>query len=136
MSISSSSRVYRLTLTKQAQPLSYETQLDLKRTVVVKAYKNFSGKNFPYSIFCANDQIELPESSIPAIGTTVPSPLEYGYRTKITPHFDPPPKKLRDGVYSPDEPKPEWLKIGFNQVGKRQVMDIEVGNFSPFGYPK
>jgi tRNA/tmRNA/rRNA uracil-C5-methylase (TrmA/RlmC/RlmD family) len=29
----------------QYQMLSYETQLDLKRTVVVKAYRNFSGTN-------------------------------------------------------------------------------------------
>lgn len=30
----------------QYQMLSYETQLDLKRTVVVKAYQNFSGAGF------------------------------------------------------------------------------------------
>ena len=92
--------------------LSFETQLDLKRNVVVKAYQNYSG---------------LPESSIPVIQSTIPSPLQYGYRTKITPHFDPPPKKLQSqGPSFNEEEKPSWLKIGFNQIGKRTVMDIEV----------
>ena len=70
---------------------------------------------------------DLPESSIPAIQSTIPSPLQYGYRTKITPHFDPPPKKLQSqGPSIGEEGKPPWLKIGFNQIGKRVVMDIEV----------
>ncbi|KAH9075529.1 S-adenosyl-L-methionine-dependent methyltransferase [Lactarius deliciosus] len=95
----------------QYQMLSYETQLDLKRNVVVKAYQNYSN---------------LPESDIPAIQPTTPSPLEYGYRTKITPHFDPPPKKVqKQGPSTSEEGKPPWLKIGFNQTGRRVVMDIE-----------
>jgi tRNA (uracil-5-)-methyltransferase len=70
---------------------------------------------------------DLPESSIPAIQPAIPSPLQYGYRTKITPHFDPPPKKLqKQGPSTSEEGKPSWLKIGFNQTGKRVVMDIEV----------
>ena len=72
-------------------------------------------------------QSDIPESSIPAIQSTIPSPLQYGYRTKITPHFEPPPKKLQKQESTPsEEEKPPWLKIGFNQVGKRVVMDIEV----------
>jgi tRNA (uracil-5-)-methyltransferase len=58
--------------------------------------------------------------------------LQYGYRTKITPHFDAPPKRFqkkgppsKDGAKEVE--KQEWLKIGFNHVGQRQVMDIEVG---------
>ncbi|KAI0292965.1 S-adenosyl-L-methionine-dependent methyltransferase [Multifurca ochricompacta] len=95
----------------QYQMLSYETQLDLKRTIVVKAYGTYSN---------------LPETSIPTIQSTIPSPLQYGYRTKITPHFDPPPKKLqKQGPPTSEEEKPPWLKIGFNQIGKRVVMDIE-----------
>ncbi|KAF8261736.1 S-adenosyl-L-methionine-dependent methyltransferase, partial [Lactarius quietus] len=95
----------------QYQMLSYETQLDLKRNVVVKAYQNYSN---------------LPDSSIPSIQSTIPSPLQYGYRTKITPHFDPPPKKVqKQGPSTSEEGKPSWLKIGFNQIGKRVVMDIE-----------
>jgi tRNA (uracil-5-)-methyltransferase len=72
-------------------------------------------------------QSDIPESSIPAIKSTIPSPLQYGYRTKITPHFEPPPKKLQKQEPTPSEKeKPPWLKIGFNQIGKRVVMDIEV----------
>lgn len=79
--------------------LSYEKQLDLKRNVVVKAYKNFSG---------------LPESSVPEIQTTIGSPLQYNYRTKITPHFEL-SKKRKDEV-----------KIGFNKVNTKFPIDIEV----------
>ncbi|KAI0258674.1 S-adenosyl-L-methionine-dependent methyltransferase [Gloeopeniophorella convolvens] len=95
----------------QYQMLSYDTQLDLKRNVVVKAYQNYS---------------DLPGSSVPTVQPTIPSPLQYGYRTKITPHFEPPPKKLqKQGRPADEEGKPSWLKIGFNQIGKRVVMDIE-----------
>ncbi|KAA1475389.1 S-adenosyl-L-methionine-dependent methyltransferase [Dentipellis sp. KUC8613] len=94
----------------QYQMLSYETQLDLKRDVVVKAYQNYS---------------DLSPSVIPPIQPTIASPLQYGYRTKITPHFDAPPKKLAKAGAPPGEAKPDWLKIGFNHIGKRHVMDIE-----------
>ncbi|CAL1696841.1 unnamed protein product [Somion occarium] len=94
----------------QYQMLSYETQLDLKQNVVVKAYKNFSG---------------LPGSSVPTVQSTIGSPLQYGYRTKITPHFEVRPKdiKAKDSI----EPgtKPDWLRIGFNKVNTKFVMDIE-----------
>ncbi len=76
-------------------------------------------------------RLDLPESSILAIQPTIPSPLQYGYRTKITPHFDPPPKKARkQSPSASEEGKPSWLKIGFNQTGKRVVMDIEVWHMS------
>ena len=65
----------------------------------------------------------LPESSLPAIGTTIPSPLQYGYRTKLTPHFREPPKKAPKPEGSA---KPDWLKIGFNVNDAFQVLDIEV----------
>ena len=78
--------------------------------------------------------LDLPDSSIPPILGTVASPLQYGYRTKITPHFDAPPKRFQKRGPAPqdsieDVTKPVWLKIGFNHVGQRQVMDIEVGTF-------
>jgi tRNA (uracil-5-)-methyltransferase len=68
---------------------------------------------------------------MPPILETVGSPLQYGYRTKITPHFDAPPKKFQKAgppitAGTEKMPQPEWLKIGFNHVGKRDVMDIEV----------
>ncbi|EPQ61280.1 S-adenosyl-L-methionine-dependent methyltransferase [Gloeophyllum trabeum ATCC 11539] len=99
----------------QYQMLSYEMQLDLKRNVVVKAYQNFSG---------------LDPSSVPPILPTIASPLQYGYRTKITPHFEAPPKKLQkqwqeNGNQAESAEKPDWLKIGFNKIGTRKTIDIE-----------
>ncbi|KAF8625003.1 hypothetical protein AX15_005601 [Amanita polypyramis BW_CC] len=98
----------------QYQMLTYDQQLKLKRDVVVKAYKNFS---------------DLPESSIPIIQNTIPSPLQYGYRTKLTPHFDAPPRDHRKKKAAVKEDgtveRPEWLNIGFNIAGTHKVMDIE-----------
>ncbi|KAL5535028.1 TRM2 [Sanghuangporus sanghuang] len=99
----------------QYQMLSYETQLDLKRDVVVRAYETFSG---------------LPSPLVPAVLPTAPSPLQYGYRTKITPHFDAPVKVSRrdkQKAKQPIEPFPEGktIPIGFNKVGTREVLDIE-----------
>ncbi|KAI0344007.1 S-adenosyl-L-methionine-dependent methyltransferase [Trametopsis cervina] len=93
----------------QYQMLSYETQLDLKRNVIVKAYNNFSS---------------LPSSSVPEILPTIGSPLQYGYRTKLTPHFDRPAKKFKQHG-SANGSKPDWFNVGFNQIGTRTVMDIE-----------
>jgi len=68
---------------------------------------------------------------VPTVLPTIGSPLQYGYRTKITPHFEAAPKSLlkikqRNKVDN-DEVKeqPDWLKIGFNVVGTRKVLDIE-----------
>ncbi|KIN93516.1 hypothetical protein M404DRAFT_171053 [Pisolithus tinctorius Marx 270] len=95
----------------QYQMLSYESQLDIKRNVVIKAYQNFSG---------------LTESSIPTVLPTIGSPLQYNYRTKITPHFEAAPKRARQTEFTDaSTSKPDWLKIGFNEIGKRTVMDIE-----------
>ena len=54
------------------------------------------------------------------------SPLVYGYRTKLTPHFERPPKSVREQKLSPDE-QPSWLRIGFNMINRNTTMDIEVG---------
>ncbi|KXN80741.1 tRNA (uracil(54)-C(5))-methyltransferase [Leucoagaricus sp. SymC.cos] len=100
----------------QYQMLPYETQLSVKRDVIIKAYQNFS---------------DLPASSVPSVLPTIGSPLQYGYRTKITPHFEAAPKfilkKKQQDKTDKDEvtEKPDWLKIGFNIVGTRKVMDIE-----------
>lgn len=96
----------------QFQMLDYETQLQHKKTIVEKAYKNFS---------------QLPPELVPAIGDTIGSPLQYGYRTKLTPHFDGPPgyrsRSLRkSGQKKAFEDIPE---IGFMQKGQRKTMDIE-----------
>ncbi|KAF8629011.1 hypothetical protein AX17_005867 [Amanita inopinata Kibby_2008] len=97
----------------QYQMLSYDNQLKLKRDVVVKAYQTFSG---------------LPESSMPLIQNTMGSPREYGYRTKLTPHFDAPPKQYRSTkpiIQDEKVERPEWLNVGFNYAGTHKVIDIE-----------
>ncbi|KAF9078824.1 tRNA methyltransferase [Rhodocollybia butyracea] len=97
----------------QYQMLSYETQLDFKRNVVVKAYKNYS---------------DLPEASIPEIQPTMGSPLQYEYRTKITPHFQAPPSRVDRSTLEKEVEaggKPDWLQIGFNIQSQNKVFDIE-----------
>ncbi|KAJ7496410.1 S-adenosyl-L-methionine-dependent methyltransferase [Mycena latifolia] len=95
----------------QYQMLSYEKQLDLKRDVVVKAYRNFSN---------------LLQSAMPPIESTMPSPLQYNYRTKITPHFEAPTKaQSKNRPKGTGTERPEWFNIGFNRVGTHKVMDIE-----------
>ncbi|KDE09208.1 hypothetical protein MVLG_00530 [Microbotryum lychnidis-dioicae p1A1 Lamole] len=106
----------------QYQPLAYSDQLEIKRTVLRKAFANFS---------------KLPPRSIPPIGPTLRSPLEYQYRTKLTPHFQTPPTgpkkkqfKRKDKVGGGEEeeevPTKKWeLTIGFEQKGRKRVIDIE-----------
>jgi len=94
----------------QFQMLPYSYQLDHKRSIVEKAYKNF----------CS-----LPAALIPAIGDTIGSPLQYGYRTKLTPHFDGPPGARRERRAGH---KPAWEEvppIGFMKKGTRKTLDIE-----------
>ncbi len=94
----------------QFQMLPYQYQLEHKRTVVRKAYRNFSN---------------LSPESLPEIGETIGSPLQYGYRTKLTPHFDGP----RNGRHGrKGGPRPSFTEvppIGFNVKGTRKVLDIE-----------
>jgi tRNA (uracil-5-)-methyltransferase len=98
----------------QFQHLPYAYQLEHKRTVVERAYQNFS---------------KLPASSVPKVGDTVGSPLIYGYRTKLTPHFDGPPmarkelKSIRMNGKTVDWPSVP--NIGFMLKGTRKTMDIE-----------
>lgn len=93
------------------QHLPYQSQLAQKTAALRNAYAHFSG---------------LPPSAVPPMAETVASPLQYGYRTKLTPHFDGPPggrKANRRGE------KPEWNKvpaIGYmRKGGKRETLDIE-----------
>lgn len=99
----------------QYQMLSYEKQLELKADVVRKAYINYSGLDM--------------DADVPPVLPTIGSPLQYGYRTKITPHFDAPPEN-RTGRKGRPRGKREWdskweLKIGFDAKGRGQVLDIE-----------
>ncbi|KAL2362140.1 hypothetical protein RJZ56_004972 [Blastomyces dermatitidis] len=91
----------------QLQMLPYEDQLKHKKRILEKAYANFSGL--------------LPEL-IPAIRDTMGSPLQYGYRTKLTPHFVMSSRIRRASV---DGEKSEIPPIGFMLKGRRTVIDIE-----------
>lgn len=90
----------------QLQMLAYEDQLAHKKTIIEKAYRNFSG---------------LDSSQVPAIEDTFGSPLQYGYRTKLTPHFDGQRQK-GDGSFKGFTDVPP---IGFSLKGRSKVMDIE-----------
>jgi len=90
----------------QFQMLDYATQLQHKKTIVEKAFKHFS---------------QLPPELIPVIGDTFGSPLQYGYRTKLTPHFDAPPGPRRDKNKTFSSAPP----IGFMEKGRRTTLDIE-----------
>ncbi|TIA27172.1 S-adenosyl-L-methionine-dependent methyltransferase [Aureobasidium pullulans] len=94
----------------QFQFLPYQYQLDHKKSIVEKAYKNFCN---------------LPAHMIPAVGDTIGSPLEYGYRTKLTPHFDGPPGGRRDRRQGVKAVFAEVPPIGFMLKGTRKTMDIE-----------
>ncbi|EHK26616.1 uncharacterized protein TRIVIDRAFT_50237 [Trichoderma virens Gv29-8] len=95
----------------QFQMLDYAEQLRRKRRIVDKAFQNFAN---------------LPAELVPAILDTIGSPLQYGYRTKLTPHFDGPPgfrpHKRNKGPKAQFEKCPD---IGFMRKGQRKVMDIE-----------
>jgi tRNA (uracil-5-)-methyltransferase len=115
----------------QLQPLPYALQLLHKKKTVSLAYSRFSA---------------LDPSLIPEIQPTIGSPKQWGYRTKITPHFDAPPKAARaakeardaailqeegmgeeEGMNQDTEGKRDWeCRIGFERKGRPGVLDIEV----------
>lgn len=97
----------------QLQMLSYENQLAHKKTVIERAYRNFSN---------------LAPYLIPLVEETFPSPLRYGYRTKLTPHFDRPPGSRHRNKGHDDRPRKifeDVPSIGFLQKGTRRTIDIE-----------
>jgi tRNA (uracil-5-)-methyltransferase len=87
----------------QFQMLPYEDQLEHKKRIVQKAFRLFSN---------------LPPEAIPPVGDTIGSPLQYGYRTKLTPHFDGPAGGRKAG-YTDVPP------IGYSIKGRKKTMDIE-----------
>lgn len=94
----------------QFQMLPYEKQLLHKKTIVEKAYQKFSN---------------IPIAEMPMVGNTIGSPLQYKYRTKLTPHFDGPQgsrRNKRNGHIPHFQSMPP---IGFMQKGKRSTLDIE-----------
>lgn len=98
----------------QIQMLPYELQLQHKKAIVEKAYRNFSG---------------LTPNLIPAVSETIGSPLQYGYRTKLTPHFDGPPGSMTRKTKRMDPSARKRFEkvppIGFQQKGVRRTIDIE-----------
>lgn len=113
----------------QLQPVPYPLQLLHKRKTVQLAYSRFSA---------------LSPSFIPEIQPTIGSPKQWGYRTKITPHFDAPPKAARaardakaaeqaaeeegmNGENGKETEEVGWeCRIGFERKGRPGVLDIEV----------
>lgn len=87
------------------QMLSYDDQLRYKKRIVEKAYANFSGL--------------LPEL-IPHVDDTFQSPRQYGYRTKLTPHFTIPGAMTKQGPRYNEIPP-----IGFTMKNSRKDIDIE-----------
>ncbi|OJJ50902.1 hypothetical protein ASPZODRAFT_126870 [Penicilliopsis zonata CBS 506.65] len=90
----------------QLQMMPYKDQLAHKKRIVEKAYANFSGL--------------IPEL-VPAIDDTFGSPLQYGYRTKLTPHFSVPGgRRNREHKVMTEAPP-----IGFTMKNRRTDLDIE-----------
>ncbi len=104
----------------QYQMISYEEQLEIKRGVVERAFSRFSG---------------LDPALVPAVLPTIPSPNQYSYRTKLTPHFELPyelRRGRRTGIRNnangngDGAEKPKYnVPIGFDCIGTKRVMDIE-----------
>src|SRR5258708_12873469 len=65
--------------------IPYEQQLTFKKRVIQKAYATYSG---------------LGLDQVPEVLPTIPSPKQYGDRTKITPHFNAPQKGKKLAVGS------------------------------------
>ncbi|KAK0568809.1 tRNA(m5U54)methyltransferase [Tilletia horrida] len=129
---------FRAPIRKDDLMLEYEEQMRIKQSVVENAFRLYSG---------------LESERIPAVLPTMPSPAQYDYRTKLTPHFElpavvkevmQPKRKYRGGPLSQGarnaikakaealELTPEQLsqrdaqlKIGFHKAGKGHVIDIE-----------
>ncbi|PTD09055.1 hypothetical protein FCULG_00010820 [Fusarium culmorum] len=110
----------------QFQMLDYSEQLKLKKRIVEKAFKNFSN---------------LDPNIVPAVQDTMGSPLQYSYRTKLTPHFDGP----LDSGPARGERTPEFLSrsalisdlckrvaesaVRLGMTRERERMQKEFGNY-------
>ena len=91
----------------QLQMLPYPEQLAHKKTIIERAYLNFSNLN---------------PDVVPKVGDTIGSPLQYGYRTKLTPHFDGSGGRHAKNL---ERRYKELPPIGFMEKGRRRVLDIE-----------
>lgn len=97
----------------QFQNVEYETQLEFKRQTIVNAYKYFAP--------------QLSQGELPAIDPTQASPLQYSYRTKLTPHFNVPNRipqdYVRPSIGFGSKGRPSWRK-GV-EGGSQLILDIE-----------
>lgn len=100
----------------QFQFLEYDKQLELKRTTIQQAYKYFAPRL-------------IEEGILPDIGSTFGSPLQFNYRTKLTPHFDV-PRKVKTLEAIPalgfgQKGRPAWRAEASRCGGKGSILDIE-----------
>lgn len=98
----------------QYQNVDYSQQLLYKKKTIENAYK-----------FLA--PVLTAEGGLPAIDETTPSPLQYGYRTKLTPHFNL-PNKPKEGYTAPAlgfgaKGRPTWRAEVAG--GSYSILDIE-----------
>lgn len=103
----------------QYQSLSYENQLEIKKEVVENAYKHF-----------CKDEVDWEGKVL----DTVASPLQYGYRTKLTPHYDV-PRSGTKGLHIPRlgfgwRGKGSWLNIDKSIKYDENVLDVKYDNSS------
>ena len=77
----------------QYQNLDYSAQLKWKGRQLHELILHMAGMEFP-------------------VAPVIPSPIEYGYRSKITPHFERPRNNKIDA-------------IGFQRAGRRALIDVE-----------
>ncbi|KAK6457548.1 tRNA(m5U54)methyltransferase [Scheffersomyces xylosifermentans] len=95
----------------QYQNVEYSHQLKFKRETIVNAYKFFA------------PVLSTTDGALPSVRDTEPSPLQYSYRTKLTPHFNVPYKKNFVLEYRPN--------VGFGSKGRptwRKDVDIPDGS--------
>ena len=89
----------------QYQNFSYDQQLAWKRRQVEELLKHMAGVEF-------------------TVAPTIGSPQQYGYRSKITPHFNPPREPRFDQEPRPAD-EPLNLPIGFLRQGTRfDLLDV------------
>lgn len=106
----------------QFQFLHYEDQLELKRNTVSRAFQHFAPRL-------------SAEGLLPEIGKTIGSPIQYNYRTKLTPHFDVPRKvemETRPPLGFGHKGRPKWRQDTLEVGGSASILDIEE---CPIGTP-
>ena len=91
----------------QYQHLTYTAQLQWKRQQVQELLQHMAGLQFP-------------------VAEVIGSPRDYGYRSKITPHFNPPRRTTGgEGNDGPPDTCPTSMPIGFLRQGTRfDLVDV------------